>query len=70
MVLPKYATTFTYPDGERVSYPFKSKEGSIQFLRINYAALIADGDDFETMYIAPDGTNARLVKDNGDTTDL
>ena len=70
MVLPKYATTFTYPDGERVSYPFKSKEGSIQFLRINYAALIADGDDFETMYIAPDGTNARLVQDNGDTTDL
>lgn len=70
MVLPKYVTTFTYPNGERVSYPFKTEKAAIQLLRINYAALIADEDDFETMYIAPDGTHAWLVKDNGDTTDI
>lgn len=70
MRLPKYVTTFTYPDGECASYPFKSKEAAIQFLRINYAALIADEDDIDTMYISPDGKHARVVKDNGDTTNI
>lgn len=70
MVLPKFVVTFIYPDGERVSYPFKSKEGAIQFLRINYAALIADEEDIETMYIAPDETHAQIVKDGRDTTEI
>lgn len=70
MRLPKYVTTFTYPDGECASYPFKTKEAAIRFLRINYAALIADEDDFETMFIAPAGTHARITKDNGDATEI
>ena len=40
MVLPKYVSTFTYPNGERVTYPFKSKEGAIQFLRMTWKRCI------------------------------
>ena len=70
MRLPKYVTTFTYPDGECASYPFKSEEAAIQSLRINYAGLIADRDDVDTMYISPDGKYARVTRTNGDTTNI
>lgn len=70
MRLPKYITTFIYSDGDCSSYPFKSEEAAIQSLHINYAGLIADRDDVDTMYISPDGKHARVTRTNGDTTNI